>query len=228
MTSSQKAKIMKVALITTIVMLFSEIIFSINAVNDWFQGLIMNTGPIWSYIFLWVIMFLQVTILNIPAYVLLLACSRIGMDTLSFTYVAIVLSAYMMGCICAYFIGKWWGSKAVKWCAGSEEDYNKWSDILNTKGKWWYFATVIFPFFPDDLLCIVAGSVNFNFGFYTIANLIGRGIGLVTMLFTLKLINVTSSSFPYMIIVWSLAVIVEFILMKKFNKEDSNNDGRNM
>ena len=51
MTNSQKAKIMKVALITTIVMLFSEIIFSINAVNDWFQGLIMNRGPVWSYIF---------------------------------------------------------------------------------------------------------------------------------------------------------------------------------
>lgn len=214
MNREQKIKLIKVVFVATAIMLISEIIFSIDAVNNWFYNLITGSGEIWSYVFLWLIMFLQVTVLNIPAYSLLLVTTRIGMNTFSPLYLSIVISAYMCGCILAFFIGKWWGVKAVKWCAGSEDDYEKWSSVLNTKGKWWYFATVIFPLFPDDLLCIVAGSVNFNFGFYILANLIGRSVGLVTMLFVLKLITITSSSFPYMIIVWLVALIVEIIYIE--------------
>ena len=111
-------------------------------------------------------MFLQVTILNIPAYVILSACASIGVEILSFKYILVVLSAYMLGCVLAYYLGFKFGKKAVKWCAGNDEDYDKWSEFLNKKGKWWYFMTVVFPMFPDDILCLVAGAMKFNFIWY--------------------------------------------------------------
>lgn len=211
MNKQQIIKILKVSMIATAIMLGFEILFSFDVITNWFGELITKSGD-WAYLVIWVIMFLQVTILNLPAYVILSACVSIGINTIGWEFILITISAYMCGCLLAYWLGFKFGKKAVKWCAGSEEDYNKWCDVLNEKGKWWYLITVLFPFFPDDLLCIVAGSVKFNFWFYFISNLIGRTIGLITMLYTLKLIGMIGGGFPFMIIVWGVALLVEIII----------------
>lgn len=221
MKKDQIIRLLKVALVTTAILLIFEGIFSTPAINNFFTGLISGSSGWLAYLFVWLIMFLQVTILNIPAYSVLAACTSIGMKTLDIVFISVVLSAYMVGCILAYWLGRWFGKRAVKWCAGSEEDYDKWSSVLNSKGKIWYFLTVLFPFFPDDLLCLVAGAVKFNFGLYTIMNFVGRGIGLVTTILTLGLINKVSDGFPIMVIVWAVALIAElvgYIILSKNDK----------
>ena len=212
MKKEQVLKILKVAIVCTIIILVSEAIFDIPVIKNWFSNLITGSTGIVFWIIIWLIMFLQVTILNIPAYVILSACTSIGVETLSFLYIGVVLSAYMCGCLLAYYLGYKFGKKAVKWCAGSEDDYEKWSKYLNEKGKIWYLLTVMFPFFPDDLLCIVAGAVKLNFGWYTLANFIGRGDGLVTIIIVLKFINFISGDFPLMLIVWTVALVAEIVL----------------
>lgn len=228
MKKEQILKILKVAIIMTLIILAVEIIFSIPVVNNWFASLITSSEGWIVYLVIWLIMFLQTTVLNIPAYVVLSASVSVGINALSVLYIVVVLSAYLAGCLLAYWIGYKFGKKAVKWCAGSEEDYEKWSKVLNKKGKWWYFATVIFPMFPDDILCLVAGAVKFNFPFYILSNIIGRGIGLVTMLLFLELIGSMGGGFPYMVIVWAIALLVEiiiyFVLKKKENKNESDFD----
>lgn len=228
MKKEQILKILKVAIIMTLIILAVEIIFSIPVVNNWFASLITSSEGWIVYLVIWLIMFLQTTVLNIPAYVVLSASVSVGINTLSILYIVVVLSAYIAGCLLAYWIGYKFGKKAVKWCAGSEEDYEKWSKVLNKKGKWWYFVTVIFPMFPDDILCLVAGAVKFNFPFYILSNIIGRGIGLVTMLLFLELIGSMGGGFSYMVIVWAIALLVEiiiyFVLKKKENKNESDFD----
>ena len=219
MKKDQIIRVLKVALVTTAILLIFEGIFSIPAINNFFMGLISGSSGWLAYLFVWLIMFLQVTILNIPAYSVLAACTSIGMKTLDIVFISVVLSAYMVGCILAYWLGRWFGKRAVKWCAGSEEDYDKWSSVLNSKGKIWYFLTVLFPFFPDDILCLVAGAVKFNFGLYTIMNFVGRGIGLVTTILTLGLINKVSDGFPIMVIVWAVALVAELIAYIILNKK---------
>ena len=223
----QILRILKVMLVATAIMLVFEIIFSIPAINDFISNLVIKSGN-WIYLVIWVIMFLQVTILNIPAYVILNACVACGVPTLHWKYIICVLSAYMLGALLAYILGYKFGTKAVKWCAGNEQDYNKWCDFINNKGKWWYFLTVLLPIFPDDLLCIVCGAVHMNVGFFTIANAIGRGVGLIVMLLVLKLIGSIGGGFPYMIIVWVVALIAEFIAIRILSKKDGqNNDKQN-
>lgn len=228
MKKEQILKILKVAIIMTLIILVVEIIFSVPIINNWFASLITSSKGWVVYLVIWFIMFLQTTILNIPAYVVLSASVSVGITTLSVAYIAVVLSAYIAGCLLAYWIGYKFGKRAVKWCAGSEEDYDKWTKVLNKKGKWWYFISVVFPLFPDDILCLVAGAVRFNFPFYILSNIIGRGIGLVTMLLFLKLLGSMGGNFPYMVVVWSVALLVEiivyFVLKKKENKNESDFD----
>ena len=228
MKKEQILKILKTMIVMTAIILVVEGIFSIPAVNDWFSSLITGSDGIIVYVVIWLIMFLQTTILNIPAYVVLSASVSIGINTLSITYILVVLSAYMCGCILAYWLGRWFGKKAVKWCAGSEEDYGKWCSALNDKGKWWYLLTVIFPVFPDDILCLVAGAVKFDFGFYTIANLLGRCVGLVAMLLTLELLGSMGGGFPFMLIVWGVALLAEvigyFVIKEKKNESNDNRE----
>ena len=219
MTREQIQRILKVCIIATVIMLIFEVIFSIPAINDFFRNWITSTSGWVVFVVIWLIMFLQCTILNIPAYVVLSASISIGIECMSWQYLLIVITAYMAGCITAYWLGRWLGVKAVKWCAGSEEEFDKWSNVLNTKGKWWYALTVLFPLFPDDLLCLVAGAVKFDFTFFTIANLLGRSIGLIAMILTLELIGSMCGGIPLMVIVWAVALIIELIIYLKINKK---------
>lgn len=219
MRKEQILKLLKVAVVTTAIMLLFEIIFSIPAVIGLFQRIIYNTDAAYVYIIIGIIMFLQVTILNIPAYVILSACSSIGLQLLDYKFICTVWVSYMFGCMFAYWLGKKFGKRAVKWCAGSEEDYYKWSEILNKKGKWLYAASVLLPLFPDDLLCLCAGAVNFNQSFYILANVVGRLIGLVAMILTLQVINIAGGGFPFMILVWAAALITEIILYILIKKD---------
>ena len=207
MNKEQVCKILKVFIVATLIMLIFEAIFSIKLI---------------IYLILWAIMFAQVTILNIPAYSILSISISIGLDVFGWEYLLTVISAYMIGCILAYWLGRWFGVRAVKWCAGSEEDFNKWSGFINRKGQLWYFLTILLPVFPDDLLCIVAGSIKFKFGNYCIYNLIGRTIGLITMLGTLKLIGIVGGDFPFMVIVWGIVLIIEIISLMILKKRCHN------
>ena len=219
MTKEQIQRILKVCIVATIIMLIFEVIFSIPAINNFFRNWITSTSGWVVFLVIWLIMFLQCTILNIPAYVVLSASISIGIECMSWQYLLIVITAYMAGCITAYWLGRWLGVKAVKWCAGSEEEFDKWSNVLNTKGKWWYALTVLLTLFPDDLLFLVAGAVKFNFAFYVIANAICRSIGLVAMILTLQAVGSIGGGIPLMIIVWAIALIVELIVYAKINKK---------
>lgn len=219
MTKEQIQRILKVCIIATVIMLLFEIIFSIPAINNFFKDWITSTSGWVVFLVIWLIMFLQCTILNIPAYVVLSASISIGLNCMSWQYLLIVITAYMAGCITAYWFGRWLGVKAVKWCAGSEEEFDRWSAVLNTKGKWWYTLTVLLPLFPDDLLCLVAGAVKFNFAFYVIVNTICRSIGLIAMILTLQAVGSIGGGIPLMVIVWAIALVVELIIYIKINKK---------
>lgn len=215
MTTQQIRKLLDVGLIACALMFGFELLFSFdvitNTINSWIQG-------DYVLIIIWFLMFIQVCIVPIPAYIVLNACVILPSIQLSVTtargwlIIAVILSAYILGAIVAYWVGRKWGSKAIRWCAGDDTSYQKWSDLLNTKGKWWYAASVLLPIFPDDLLCMVCGAVRFKFRFFFWSNLIGRGIGLVTMTAALTLLHYTSGEgFPWSVVIWGVVVLALLI-----------------
>ena len=136
----------------------------------------------------------------------------------------VIISAYLAGASVAYLAGAKLGKKAVLWCAGTEEEYDKWSDVFNKGGKWAYALTVLFPLFPDDLLCLVAGSVRIHFGFFFISNLICRSIGTITMIGTLVVFNnFNKGGIPWTLIFWVtvlIGLIVAYHVLKNLIKKE--------
>lgn len=226
MNREQVIKILRLVVIATLVMFLFEVLFSIPGVTDgisnWVEG-IEHKWALWAA--LWFIMFIQVSFIPIPAYIVLNAAMYAhiidpsnGIISMFSTwdcwiFIIICLSASMVGSITAYGMGRRWGKKAIKWCAGSDEEYDKWSKVLNERGKWWYASTVLFPVFPDDLLCLVAGSVKFDFHFFFWSNVIGKSIGLICMIGTLALMqSANEGGIPWTLIGWGIALIALFVL----------------
>lgn len=193
MKKEQILKLLKMGIIIFAIILVFEILFSIKAVTDGLQVFFERMAG-FGYLIFFVMQFLQVCFIPVPSYFITLAGIKIYQDTVGSVIIfgqqvnllmfGITLLAYMTGVFVAYFIGLKWGKKAVLWAAGTEEDYNKWCAVFRKKRSLIiYFFTVLFPIFPDDILCYIAGSIKMNFGWYIFSNLIGRAIGLFAFMF---------------------------------------------
>lgn len=222
MKKEQILKFLKLAVYMTLVLIAIEVVFLIPAVDNFFKSWVTNSSGWVLWVVLWILFFLQTNIINIPAVSLLQISVHCGLEVLSWQYILLVMTAYMTGCILSYGLGKWFGKKAVKWVAGSEEDFDKWTEFVNKKGKIWYFLTVLFPIFPDDILAIICGSLELDFGFYVLANAVGRTIGLIAMLLVLKYIGIASSNIPFMLIIWCVGLIAEIVAYFVIKNKDLN------
>lgn len=238
MNKQQVIKIIDVMFVAVLFMTAFEVLFAFpqvtNSIQTWIEGM-ENKTMIW--IAFWLVMFIQVCIIPIPAYIVLNAAvnihiidSTLGLKVFAtqdlWILILVIISAYMAGASVAYLAGAKLGKKAVLWCAGTEEEYDKWSDVFNRGGKWAYAATVLFPLFPDDLLCLVAGSVRIHFGFFFVSNLICRSIGTITMIATLVIFNnFNKGGIPWTLIIWVtvlIGLIVAYHVLKYLIKKEND------
>lgn len=223
MKKKQIYNLLKVSLVAVAIMFLFELLFSFDSVTNAISNYIASVDGFVLYLIIFLVMVVQVCFIPIPVYVVINACIiiesiNLRLDSLSgWLFILVTMLAYMTGVAIAYLLGKKFGSKAVKWCAGSEEDYNKWVNIFNNKGKWYYALTVLLPIFPDDILCIVAGSVKLNFGFFMIVNFICRLIGLITMIYSLGFAqSLNNSGFPTTLVGWGAALLVNIVALIVF------------
>ena len=232
MSKIQIYNILKVSLIAVILMFAFELLFSFDSVTDAISNYIASMHGVVLYLIIYFIMVIQVCLIPIPVYVVVNACVLIDSMNLSLTstdgwiFIAVTMLAYMTGVALAYLLGRKFGSKAVRWCAGSDEDYQKWVRVFNNKGKWYYALTVLLPVFPDDILCIVAGGVKMNFLFFMIVNFICRFIGLIAMIYSLGFAqSLNEGGFPWTLLAWGVALFVNIValivlkIMKKKKKD---------
>ena len=130
----------------------------------------------------------------------------------------------------AYWLGKIGGRRAVKWIAGDEEEFDKWSNALNGKlGKRLYALTVLLPIFPDDILCIVVGAMKMDFLFFVVTHLICSIIGIYVSLIFMRLpyidafFNSSGEGFPIALVVYSIILLfcisISIVLRKSIKKD---------
>lgn len=216
----QLIKIIDLCLIALGVMLGFEILFYHSVVTNWLENIVIQAG-VWSWVVLGVIQFLQVVIIPVPATFITLLSMKMYPDDVYVLFL-VTLCVIVLGVIVTYGIGRRWGKKAVVWCAGSEEEYNKWLSVLKSKKtNIFYLATIIFPVFPDDILCLLAGSIKMNFGWYLFANILGRAVGLITFMFVFKTISNSIWSIVVMFILLTALFIIRLILKRRLKNESS-------
>lgn len=139
---------------------------------------IVEGGGVFSFLIFMLLQILQTTILQIPSILVTIAGSFIfGRWTAFF----LSFISVMIGSIIMFWIGRKGGRKFLNWIAG-EQSAEKWINQM-TNGKYLFFLMMMFPLFPDDILCAVAGVTNMSFTFFFWTNVLARGLGIACAVF---------------------------------------------
>ncbi len=167
--------------------------------------MIENTGA-WGIAVFLIIQILQVVILPLPAAICYIPGALIW-GSLVGTLLA--SAGVLVGSLINYFIGKVWGKKAVEWIAG-KETCEKYSAYFNKKGKVIFVLMQILPFFPDDILCMVAGLTAMNFPFFLAVMILVRPLVIAAYCYVLSGTFIPFEGWG--LIVWGAIFIVCIVL----------------
>ena len=169
--------------VAMLAVLFSGLFFLLERIGffekvedvETLKAYISGFGP-FAFLVFFLIQFFQVIVAPIPATV------TIAVGALLFHPVIgglISLAAIMCGSILAFLIGKKFGVKVVRWIVG-EENLQKGLQLIKGKDKVAISLMFLFPFFPDDLLCFVAGISTMTLPLFVIVVLISRVITITS------------------------------------------------
>jgi uncharacterized membrane protein YdjX (TVP38/TMEM64 family) len=186
-------KILFILLIFLLISVISTVILSLFDVIYYEDGVQLNRELFDSFKTTWygcvLVIFIQVVITSLLSFVpgtsmafIMLVQTMYDNPWLAFllAITGVFLSSSMM-----YLIGRFGGYSLCKKLLG-EEDCDKASDLLNNKGTIFFPLMMMFPMFPDDALVMVAGTLKMSLKWFIPSIIIGRGIGVATIIFGLS------------------------------------------
>ncbi len=196
----------------------SGLLDRIDSVED-LRNYISSKGSYASVLFV-AIQFLQVVILPIPGFI------TVGAGTLLFGALKGALLSVLgiiLGSITAFYIGRIFGYKVTRWLVG-KDNLDKGLKAIRGKDKIVLTFMFLFPFFPDDVLCFVAGITTMSSSFFIIMILITRVISVFASAFSFS-----GNLIPYdtwwgillWILFFALTFILAYFIYKKGEKLES-------
>ena len=127
------------------------------------QDYVSEKGAAGPIVFI-LISFLGTVLLPIPGAVTIVAGSFVFGAALSFLYSYLGM---LSGAMVSFFLGRLIGKPFVNWITGGEEETKIWLSKLRGKENVVLFFMFLFPAFPDDLLCALAGILPISgLGFF--------------------------------------------------------------
>lgn len=173
----------------------------------------------WGFIVYILITIFQVVVLPIPAALITLVAVAIYGATISFilTSIGTIIGSYI-----SFILGKLFGKKIVAWIVG-QKNAEKYADLLNNKGRFLFILMMIFPFFPDDMLCMVAGITSMSYGFFSLVILTIRPAVIAVMCYfgSGSIIPFSGWGIPVWIALFALTVVA-FILISRIKTKVMN------
>lgn len=164
--------VLLIYVVSHIAMVYSGLSQKIKSAED-LKEIILSTGN-WSLVVFFLVTLLQVIVLPIPAAITVVAGTYIYGPTVSFVVSAL---GTLAGSVVCFYLGRIFGKKLIAWIIGAEKT-EKYSKIITEKGKIPFIAMMLFPFFPDDILCMTAGLTKMSFRFFIIAISLTRPVML--------------------------------------------------
>lgn len=142
------------------------------------------------------VQFLQVTVLPLPSTITTLAGIALFGVWKTVLYSSIGIIA---GSMFAFFLGRTCGVRLIVWICGAKM-FNKYRRFAEGKDVLLLYAMFLLPFFPDDLLCLIAGLGTMSYRSFFIMMLITRPVG------TLWVAGVFKSAISIPFSGWGIAV----------------------
>ena len=131
-------------------------------------------------------------------------------------FIGVLISSTFM-----YLVGRSGGYKICEKILG-EKDCKKASELLNHRGAVYFPIMMLFPIFPDDALVMIAGTLKMDLKWFIPSIIFGRGIGVATIIFGLRVIPydkfTTIWHWIAFILICAILIILVFYCAHKFNK----------
>lgn len=216
---SKKKFIKKIVLSVLILGLFLGLVYLVlhklgltELSQEEIQAFLQSKGALAPILFI-LITFLQVTFIPIPSTITVLVGNYLFGFWVSYLYSFIGM---MIGSIFAFYLGRWFGKKFIYWLVSDRELVDGYLLKIKNKGNVLLFFMFLFPFFPDDLLCSVAGILPISGISFTIMQVVTRGITILTTLFMLSgdVIPFTGWGIPFNICLCLIFVTIFYIAYK--------------
>lgn len=151
-----------------------------NLTREELQAFISSTGAVAPLIYIG-ISFLQATIVPLPAAVTIVAGNYLFGAGWAFLYSYI---GSLIGSVFAFALGKIVGRRFVNWIVGGKEKTEEWLKKLKGRENILLFFMFLFPFFPDDILCAIAGILPISWVGFFAMQIITRATSIgATLLF---------------------------------------------
>lgn len=166
----------------------------------------------WSYAVFILLEILNIVVLPIPAFLIhLVGVALFGPVRAFFLICACVI----VGSYIAFFLGRVCGKPVVRWCIG-EAALDKYTRLLGRRGNLLFVMMQILPFFPDDILCMVAGVSGMSWGFFTFAMFLTRPlyIGAVCFFGSGSIIPFSGWGIPVWVALFCLMGVLFFLFCR--------------
>lgn len=180
------------------------------------QEMVAKSGAFAPLLFI-LISFLQVTFIPIPGSVTILAGNYLFgfWESLFYSYIGMLI-----GSLLAFYLGRVIGRPFVNWIVGDVETVDDYLKRLDGKETVLLFFMFFLPFFPDDLLCSVAGITKITWFKFIVMQIITRFTSIVGTLIFMSgdIIPYNSWGIPLIILFCIFAIIAFIISYKKADK----------
>ncbi len=189
---------------------------SINSADD-IVNYINNSGGVAEVIFV-IANFLQVTFIPIPSTITTTAGAILFDGIWKPLYLTVI--GLVVGSMFAFFLGKVFGVRFANWLVG-EKTIEKYRKMTKGRDKIVLFYMFIFPFFPDDFLCILAGMTNYTYIGFFLLQVFSRTLGTLTTILIAKGV-VSIPFYGWWLLLWAViivAVVLLFILTIKYSEK---------
>lgn len=157
---------------------------------------------------------LQVVILPVPGVVAVGATVALFG---AFKGALISLIGILIGSFIAFYIGRSLGYRAASWVVG-EKSLEKVLQKVKGKDKAVLTVMFVFPFFPDDVLCFVAGLSTMSAKFFSVMIIIARIISVFTTAYSLDG-NIIPYNTWWGILIWAVLIAavggIAYLVYKK-------------
>lgn len=180
-TANRNEKLFKIAVYSTILTFIIYCIYFILSKFGFLQNVSISTikevikssgaGGVFAFLGITI---LQVIVLPIPSAITILAGSLIFGPTLTFL---ISTLGIIIGSLIAFILGRVLGKKII-FAIFKREKVNKYSSYLGNNGGWILFLMLLLPFFPDDMLCMLAGITTMKYKKFICITASARAIGV--------------------------------------------------
>jgi uncharacterized membrane protein YdjX (TVP38/TMEM64 family) len=176
---------------------------------------IIGTSKYSEIIFIF-LQFVQVTFLPIPSTI----TTVVGAVLFEWSSVIYTLIGLWAGSFLAFWIGRIFGKKAARWIVG-QEVLDKYYARVKGRDKTLLFLMFLLPFFPDDVLCLIAGLTNMKFRTFVLMMVITRPPQVIGTIFVIIVLQRFSIPFHgWGLVVWivlAILVIAAVVLVLKYS-----------